>query len=358
MTLSATPVATSARSLAAQPGVVADKGGSFTTTKTIPAKADDGTYPVLAVGRDSQASATASVVVEHAKKASSVTLSVNATKVTLGDPVKLTADVTNHATGAVEFFDGTTSLGLVAIVGHKARLTLDTVGVGTHAYSARYAGDDVYAGSTSKTVKVTVAKAHTAVGVPAFSKPSQVYGSSKVAKVTAWVTGATNGTVTFRSGSTVLGHAKVERSGWGYRAVATLSSTLRPGTYRDVVAVLGATGTADGAASRPSHTPFRVAKATTAVDVTGSSFRSGTHPTVKVRVAKLSNGAWPVGTVEIRVDGDTVKSVKLTSADEGRATITLPRTYTRIITVKAVFTPSSEYVEKATSPAVRLTAHR
>ncbi|GMA22542.1 hypothetical protein GCM10025864_03010 [Luteimicrobium album] len=358
VTLSATPVATSARSLAAQPGVVADKGGSFTTTKTIPAKADDGTYPVLAVGRDSQASATASVVVEHAKKASSVTLSVNATKVTLGDPVKLTADVTNHATGAVEFFDGTTSLGLVAIVGHKARLTLDTVGVGTHAYSARYAGDDVYAGSTSKTVKVTVAKAHTAVGVPAFSKPSQVYGSSKVAKVTAWVTGATNGTVTFRSGSTVLGHAKVERSGWGYRAVATLSSTLRPGTYRDVVAVLGATGTADGAASRPSHTPFRVAKATTAVDVTGSSFRSGTHPTVKVRVAKLSNGAWPVGTVEIRVDGDTVKSVKLTSADEGRATITLPRTYTRIITVKAVFTPSSEYVEKATSPAVRLTAHR
>jgi len=358
VTLSATPVATTARSLAAQPGVKADKDGSFTTTKTIPAKADDGTYPVLAVGRDSQASAMTNVVVEHAKKASSVTLSAKATEVAYGNPVTLTASVTKHATGAVEFFDGKTSLGLVTIVGHKARLTLDAVAIGTHAYTARYAGDDVYAASASKTVRVKVAKAHTAVGVPAFSKPSQVYGSTKVAKVTAWVTGATSGTVTFRSGSTVLGHAKVERSGWGYRATATLSSKLKPGTYRNVVAVLGATSTTDAAASRPSHTPFRVAKATTSVDVARSSFRSGMHPTVKVRVTKLSNGSWPTGTVEIRVGGDTVKSVRLKAHDHGRVDVTLPRTYTKDVTVRAVFTPSSEYVEKATSPSVRITVRR
>jgi hypothetical protein len=101
-----------------------------------------------------------------------------------------------------------------------------------------------------------------------------------------------------------------------------------------------------------------VAKATTSVDVAGSSFRSGTHPTVKVRVTKLSNGSWPTGTVEIRVGGDTVKSVRLKADDHGRVDVTLPRTYTKDVTVRAVFTPSSEYVEKATSPSVRITVRR
>ncbi|MGC5167143.1 GH92 family glycosyl hydrolase [Luteimicrobium sp. DT211] len=358
VTLSATPVATSARSLAATPGVTADEHGSFSTTRTIPAKADDGTYPVLAVGRDSEASASAVVVVEHAKKASSVTLTASPTKVAFGNPVKLTATVTNRATGAVEFFDGTTSLGLVSIVGHKARLTLDTVPVGTHAFTARYAGDDVYTGSSSGTVKVTVAKAHAAVGVPAFSKPSQVYGSSKVAAVTAWVTGATSGTVTFRSGSTVLGTAKVERSGWGYKATATLSSTLRPGTYRSTVAVLGETSTTDGAVSPGSRTPFTVTKPTTSVRVTGSSFRTGAHPTVAVTVAKVSDGSWPVGSVAVQVDGRTVTTAALKASAQGRLTVTLPKTYTSSITVRAVFTPSSSYVEGATSPTVRITPHR
>ena len=358
VTLSATPVATSPRSLAAKPGVTADKDGSFTTTKTIPAKADDGTYPVLAVGRDSQASASAVVVVEHAKKSSSVSLDASATKVAFGNPVRLTATVTKGATGAVELFDGSTSLGLVAIVGGKARLTLDAVAVGTHAYTARYAGDDVYAGSASGTVKVTVAKARAAVGVPAFSKPSQEYGSSKAAKVTAWVTGATSGTVTFRSGSTVLGTAKVERNGWGYQATATLSTTLRPGTYRDVVAVLGETSTTDGAVSRPSHTPFTVTKPTTQARVSGSSFRSGTHATVAVTVAKVSDGSWPVGKVALQVEGKTVTTVSLKASAQGRVTVTLPKTYTSTISVRAVFTPSSSYVEKATSPSVRITPRR
>ncbi|HWK91495.1 MAG TPA: GH92 family glycosyl hydrolase [Luteimicrobium sp.] len=258
VTLSATPVATSARSLDAQPGVVADQDGAFTTTRTVPATADDGTYPVLAVGRDSQASASAVVVVEHVKQASSVKLKISAPKVAYGNPVTLTATVTKGATGAVEILDGTTALGLATLVDGTASLTLDAPAVGSHVYTARYAGDDVYAASESKSVKLTVGKAPTAIGTPAFSKPSQVYGTSSPATVTAVVTGATSGTVTFTSGDVVLGTAKVVRDGSSYSATATLSSTLPVGTYKKVVASLAETDTADGASSHPMSVSFTV----------------------------------------------------------------------------------------------------
>jgi autotransporter-associated beta strand protein len=90
------------------------------------------------------------------------TLSASAAAVALGTPISLIAGVaaeppgTGAPTGTVTFLDGGTVLGSAPVEGGSARLTASGLGPGIHAISASYAGEGLFAGSSSRPVAVAV----------------------------------------------------------------------------------------------------------------------------------------------------------------------------------------------------------
>ncbi len=125
-----------------------------------------------------------------------------------GQSVTFTATVSGATTptGTVQFFDGVTSLGTVALSGTSAALTTSALAVGTHPITAVYSGDIDDPGSTSPSVSQVVnAAAGTATntGLVSSVNPS-LFGQSVT--FTATVSGGTSptGTVQFREGATVL----------------------------------------------------------------------------------------------------------------------------------------------------------
>ena len=89
-----------------------------------------------------------------------VGLAATAAKTVFGKTVTLTASVPADAVGSVEFFDGTKSLGSVAVAAGSASKVVSPT-AGSHGYTAQFSGDPVYAkaGSLSTTVTVSKAKA-------------------------------------------------------------------------------------------------------------------------------------------------------------------------------------------------------
>jgi Bacterial Ig-like domain (group 3)/IPTL-CTERM motif len=90
---------------------------------------------------------------------------------TLGQAVTFTATVSGATpTGAVQFFDGASSLGTAAIgAGNTATLTTSTLTQGTHTITAAYGGDANNAASTSPALQQVV----NPVGIPPTSGPVQ-----------------------------------------------------------------------------------------------------------------------------------------------------------------------------------------
>jgi len=90
-----------------------------------------------------------------------------------GTAVTLTATVNVSATGMVTFKDGVTVLGTGAVTAGVASFTTaaNTLAVGSHSFSAAYAGDATYAPGSSDALGYTVTpKALTLTGVTASSK--------------------------------------------------------------------------------------------------------------------------------------------------------------------------------------------
>jgi len=272
--------------------------------------------------------------------------------------VTATATVTAGALGSVEFLDGETSLGVVPVAAGKAVLTLDALTSGKHSITAVYSGNEVYLGSSSGSASVSVSKGSVTVAAPHFSKSSQIYGAASVASVATTVVGATNGTVKFISGSVTLATAKVVKSGSVYTAKGALPKTLAVGSYGSIVASFEETATSAASTSDPSAVTFTVKKASTSkVTISGKKFTKNTRPKVTVKVATLTNGALPVGAVDIYAGGKKVGSVSLTAASKGTRSFTLPSKYKSYVTVYAKFIPSSpSTVESKTSAKVKLTA--
>jgi len=125
-----------------------------------------------------------------------------------GQSVTFTATVSGATTptGTVQFFDGASSLGTVALSGASAALTTSTLAVGTHPITAVYSGDIDDPGSTSPVVSQVVnsaAGAATSTGLVSSLNPS-LFGQSVT--FTATVSGGTSptGTVQFSEGATIL----------------------------------------------------------------------------------------------------------------------------------------------------------
>src|SRR5262249_54263283 len=78
---------------------------------------------------------------------------------TAGQAVTLTVNVAGYATGAVEFFNGTTSLGTATLLRNpvsQGHITTTSLPVGTNSISAHYGGDSNLNPGDSQVVQHTV----------------------------------------------------------------------------------------------------------------------------------------------------------------------------------------------------------
>jgi autotransporter-associated beta strand protein len=206
-------------------GFTAPGGSQFTIIKNTGSSPITGTFAGLAQGATltvSGATFTISYtggsghdVVLTAQVPTTTTVTFQPSAPVFGQSVTLTATVTPSAsgfgtpTGTVEFENGTTDLGSVAL-NSSGVATLETSSLPTAANSitATYSGDETFGTSTSAATTVTVAQASTTTTLTASPNPSVL---GQVVLLTADVAaeapgaGTPTGTVEFSIGSTDLG---------------------------------------------------------------------------------------------------------------------------------------------------------
>ncbi len=174
---------------------------------------DPGSHTVFAIySGDTVHAGGTSNTVTHAVTAdtTAVTLAASATTVNVGQPVTFTATVTPSSTpdpsahgpaGTVEFFDGSTSLGVVTLSSsspYTAALTTSSLTTGSHSISATYTSSDgeFTTGSSSAILVLVVAGTQGKIAPTInWANPANiVYGTALSAtQLNATATDATNG---------------------------------------------------------------------------------------------------------------------------------------------------------------------
>jgi hypothetical protein len=150
--------------------------------------------------------------------ATTTTLNSSAPTTVTGPPVTLTATVTSAAgvpSGTVTFLDGTTVLGSARIDINGQAFLKVSLGVGSHALTASFAGAG-FADSTSAAVTETVNRAATTVALTSSVNPAvtgQAVTFTATVAIVAPGAGVPTGTVTFKDGNVVLGTGAVGRDG-------------------------------------------------------------------------------------------------------------------------------------------------
>jgi hypothetical protein len=142
-----------------------------------------------------------------------VTSSVNPAQFYQG--ITFTATVSSAGgtpTGTVTFFNGSSQLGVATLSAGKATVKA-TLNLGSHTITATYSGSANFAASTSPVLTQTVVKGNTVTALTSTPNPSTRGGLvTCTATVTAPFGGSPGGTVSFKSGTTVLGSATVNTS--------------------------------------------------------------------------------------------------------------------------------------------------
>lgn len=138
------------------------------------------------------------------------TVATSANPVSVGQAVTFTATVQpstgTTASGNVNFLDGTTVLGSVALASNTAQLTLSTLAPGSHSITAVYGGSANLAGSTSTALVETVNQAATTTTVTSSLNPAP-YGQPVTFTVAIQpaTSGNVTGTVNLLDGTTTIG---------------------------------------------------------------------------------------------------------------------------------------------------------
>lgn len=305
------------------------EGTSFTyqvKVDTDPATIDNGALTNVVTSTTSDPAAkpvdvTSTVNVTGVVEASTATVALDPTTITVGGTSTATATVTSTGptpAGQVEFLvDGTVATTGALDGTGKATATLSGIGVGSHAVTARYLGNATTAGDTSDAATLVVSEASSAVSLSLNPTTVRVGGSSTA---TATVTSAgptPTGQVQFLVDGKVAKTSALTGSG---TAAATLTG-LASGNHSVVAHYLGSDTTAE--ASSAAATLKVVPKAKPVVKVSGGSVKVGKRP--KVTVTVKASGATATGVVKISVkQGNqtrnyTVKLVK------GRGVVTLAK---------------------------------
>jgi streptogramin lyase len=166
------------------------------------------------------------------------TLQSSLTTTVVGQAETLTATVTSQGgvpTGSVTFLDGNSVLGTAPVnADGQAQLTV-SLGVGTHALTASFAGTGGFTGSVSPATAVTVDRAATGIALGSSLNPA-VAGQTVTFTAAVFPVapggGTPTGTVTFKDGATVLGTVAIGPTG-----VAQLTTRFAPAGGHAITAV-------------------------------------------------------------------------------------------------------------------------
>jgi hypothetical protein len=154
---------------------------------------------------------TLSVTINSTSKSSTSTrLTAAAASVNAGAPVTLTASVSpSSATGTIQFFNGSASLGSATLSSGVATLTTSSLAGGGNTLTASYSGDATFGASSSAAVTVTVVQMTSSVALTTSVNPATA-GAAVTFTATVSPSSAT-GTVQFFDGSTSLGSATLSK---------------------------------------------------------------------------------------------------------------------------------------------------
>ncbi|MCO5306562.1 MAG: Ig-like domain repeat protein [Microthrixaceae bacterium] len=224
-----------------------------------------------------------------------------------GQAVTLTATVAGDGgtpTGAVTFFDGTTSLGSSALdAGGVAALPVSSLAVGNRQITAVYGGDSVFAPSSSSAQTQVVDPAGTATALTSSANPStsgQEVTFTTTVTATAPGAGAPAGTVEFRDGATVLGTVTLN----GLGAATLPTSALTAGTHSITAVYSGSSSFSTSTSPAVDQVVNETPLVATATALTSSLNPSGSGAEVTFTATVTGDGGTPTGTVEL-FDGAT-----------------------------------------------------
>jgi len=256
-----------------------------------------------------------------ATSATEVSASAAPSPATLGQPVTLTATVTKTGssvpTGSINFMNGSASLGEASLDSEgTATLALSWLPVGSYELTAAYSGDSNYATGESGSVPLQVLSPTTA---SLTASPNPV-SAGQTLTLTATLTGDGSvwpaGTVSFLSGSALLGSATLNSSG-----VATLTTTsLAAGTYSLSVQYAGGSNFLSSTSATVSVTVTGQATTTTSLTATPNPVATGQTLTLTATVKGTGSTA-PGGTVSF-LSGSTPLGTAPVNPS-GAATLTL-----------------------------------
>lgn len=211
----------------------------------------------VTAGTTSTATYTYERVLQQASTTPTTTsITANPTSVGAGDTFSLTASVSPAAaTGSVEFFNGSTSLGTASVAGGTATLATASIATaGAASITAHYSGDTTYGASVSAPVTVTVNSqpVNTTTTVSATSADNKanhpVTLSATVAPTGAVGTVAFTGSVDGGSVTTLASNVAVNSSG-----VASISVTgLGAGAWSISAAFTGTSPFVSSASTTPA----------------------------------------------------------------------------------------------------------
>ncbi len=244
------------------------------------------------------------------------TLTSSGSPTVLGTAVTLTAattSVTANPSGNVTFFDGTSTLAVVALTNGTATLTTTALAAGSHTLTATYAGDGSHAASTSAPVVQRVVQQAT-VALSSSLNPSNSGQAVVLTAMLPAVAGTTpTGNVVFTSDGAAL--MTVALDGSGYARVQT--STLPVGTHTIMVTYAGDTAFSGASASLTQV----VHNATTTTTLTTSADPAIFGAPLSLTATILSNGGGATGAVSFTENGIAIGSAPV--AANGVAVLTL-----------------------------------
>ncbi len=276
-----------------------------------------------------------SVTVQQASTTTSVAVTPNPSG--LGQTATLTATVVpvspgaGSPTGQVQFFSGTTSLGMSAVTSGVATFPTTALTFGANSITATYLGDSNFSASPPSpavTATVNQASVTTLTAAPTTAITGQPVTLTAVVAPSSG-TATPTGTVQFFNGSASLGSSPVDSTG---TAVLT-TMALTVGTP-SLTAVYSGDSSFAGSTSSAVPVTITMASTTTAVNVVPNPSASGASVTLTATVTPVSpatgtptgtvnffNGTTSLGTATLLSNG-TASTTASTGLNVGANTIT------------------------------------
>ena len=256
---------------------------------TIHAAFPAGTYSIVATysgDANDAGSVSAPTVLTVLLATTATVVTASPSPAVVQSPVSLVAKVTGNGgipTGSVAFSADGAAMGTATLdATGAATMSYAALAPGTHSITASYGGDANDAPSASPAISLVVTTIPTATALGA----SSTGGASAQVTLVAAVVGTSGpvptGTVTFTSGTTVIGSASLNSTG-----VATLIPNLAPGSYT-IVAVYSGDSIHSPSQSQPATVSGTPAGFSLTVNPSTVAMATGQNATVAVTLTSIS----------------------------------------------------------------------